>query len=168
MRWFVRATAVFVGLANAGTAFVLSALWDDAPGKFVDVPWIQVLLPVVAVVVAGLATSEIVLRWFGPANLLASRFARRYFFVVLAVCLGGVLMGFLLGYVITLNAVLSGPMSSVSGPVEVLEWMLRALGPGLVGVVLGLGLGLAEGLILAFPLAAMLGKFASGGQPRCP
>ena len=44
-----------------------------------------------------------------------------------------------------------------------LEWMLRAFGPGLADAALGLGMGLTEGLILAFPLAAILGRFRDRG-----
>lgn len=111
--------------------------------------------------VAGLVTSEIVLRWLRSA-VLAEKFLDRYANSVVVVCLGGVMMGFLLAYAITLNALLLAP-SSVSGPMEMLEWMLRAFGPGLVGAALGLGMGLTEGLILAFPLAAVLGRLRDRG-----
>jgi hypothetical protein len=68
---------------------------------------------VAAVVVAGLVTSEIVLRWLRSA-VLAEKFLDRYANSVVVVCLGRVMMGFLLTYAITLNALLLAP-SSVSG-----------------------------------------------------
>lgn len=164
MGLFVRSAAVFVGLANL---LILSApaLRDallsggDLADRSGGAVWGPILLSVLAVVIVGLATSEIVLRWMRPA-IFAERFLDRYFNSVVVVCLGGVIMGGLLAYVLTLNVFLHGPFS-ISGPVEMMESLLRSLGPGLLGAAFGLGLGLVEGLILAFPLAAILGRFGN-------
>lgn len=44
-------------------------------------------------------------------------------------------------------------------PTTASELVMVALAGGFVGIPLGLGLGLVEGLILAFPLAIILGRF---------
>ncbi len=104
-----------------------------------------------AVVVAGLVTSEIILRLRQSA--LTEKFSHRYGFSVCMVCLGGTLTGFLLAAALTINRTM------VPGPDELLERVIGSLIPGFVGAVFGLVLSLAEGLILAFPLAATLGRF---------
>ncbi len=139
---FLRIVAVLVGLANLVLLTIVTELFDDA----------SLLLLVLAAVVAGLVTSQLVLRWF-KRQFLAQRFSDRYAIMVIVVCLGGTLMGFLLAAALTLNRTL------VPGPPEILERMLMSLAPGLVGAALGSVLGIAEGLILAFPLAAILGRF---------
>lgn len=150
MAAFTRLTAVFVGLVN------LVVLVDPdsvvASYRKGNVGWYEALPPMLAVVIAGLATSEIVLRWLKPVAL-ADKFSHRYGVSVFAVCLGGAMMGFLLAAALTLNRVL------VPGPDELLVRIPLSLIPGLVGAAFGLGLGLVEGLILALPLAAILGRF---------
>lgn len=144
---FTRLVAVFVGLVN------LIVLTE--PNSVVaayqkgNVGWHEALPPVLAVVVAGLATSEVVLRWLKPVAL-ADKFSHRYGISVFTVCLGGATMGFLLAAALTLNRVL------VPGPDELLVRIPVSFIPGLVGAAFGLGLGLVEGLILALPLAAIL------------
>lgn len=148
---FVRVAAVLVGLTNLAALAGLNSVGEAI--RRGDVTWEYDALPVVlAVAVAGLATSEIVLRWLG-ASITARGFAPRYRASVFAVGLGGALMGFLLAYVLTVERVL-GP-----GPPSIPGLVLVALGPGLVGLAFGLVLGLAEGFILALPLAAVLGTF---------
>jgi hypothetical protein len=72
-----------------------------------------------------------------------------------AVCLGGILTGFLLAAALTLNRML------VPGPPSLLERILVSLIPGFVGTMFGLVLGLVESFFLAFLLAAVLGRFRS-------
>jgi hypothetical protein len=147
---FTRLAAVSVGLANLA---VLAGLFDgDSPLRRGEVTVSEALPPVLAAVVAGLLTSEIVLRTF---KLQRQRFFERYGLTVLAVCLGGVLMGGLLAGLFALNGVL------FPRPSTILEGIGAALISGLVGAAFGLGLGLAEGLVLAFPIAAILGLFMS-------
>lgn len=66
-------------------------------------------------------------------------------------------MGFLLAAALTLDRVL------VPRPDELLVGISVSFIPGLVGAAFGLGLGLVEGLILALPLAAILGRFKNRG-----
>jgi hypothetical protein len=149
---FARLSAVSVGLANLA---VLAGLFDsDSPLRRGEVAVGEALPPVLILVVAGLLTSEIVLRTFKP---LREKFFERYSFTVLAVCLGGMLMGGLLAGLFALNGVL------FPKPSTILQGIVAALMSGLVGAAFGLGLGLAEGLVLAFPIAAILGLFRSRG-----
>lgn len=84
---------------------------------------------------------------------LSEKFSHRgYVISVFAVCLGGVLIGFLLASTLTVNGVL------VLGPDELLEWILVPLIPSFVRTVFGFALGLLEGLVLAFPLPAIFGR----------
>lgn len=150
MAAFSRLAAVFVGLINlivlAGPNEVASAYRRG------DVGWNEALPPVFAVMVAGLVTAEVVLRWLKPVAL-AEKFSRRYGISVFVVCLGGALMGFLLAAALALNGVLVGGSKTLP------ERIPGALASGVVGVAFGLGSGLVEGAILAFPLAAILGRF---------
>lgn len=157
LRWFTRATAVFVGLANLAAVVWLG---NERGFRGNDVGWD--VLPVtlalmLAVVLTGLATSEIMLRRFGPSSLLAPGFAPRYNVVVFAVGLGGALTGGLLAFSYTVMALFTEPLA-----MNVLEGVLRALIPALLGAVAGFGLGLVEGAVLALPLAAILGRIGSG------
>lgn len=88
----------------------------------------------VCAVVAGLASSEVVLMSAQP--LLGGGFFERYAFAVLTACLGGAIFGALLP--IFLGGLLP----------------LVPFGAGVGGA-----LGTAEGLVLALPLAAILGLF---------
>ena len=99
-----------------------------------------------AVVNAGLATSEVVLRWLKPAAL-ADKFSHQYGISVFTIYLGGATMGPLLAASLTINRVV------VPGPHELLVRIPVSLIPVFVGAALGLGLGLAEGLLLAPPAA---------------
>jgi hypothetical protein len=97
---------------------------------------------VLAVVNAGLATSEVVLRWLKPAAL-ADKFSHQYGISVFTIYLGGATMGSLLAAALTIDRVV------VPGPHELLVRIPVSLIPVFVGAALGLGLGLAEGLLLA-------------------
>lgn len=99
-----------------------------------------------AVVNAGLATSEVVLRWLKPAAL-ADKFSHQYGISVFTIYLGGATMGSLLAAALTIDRVV------VPGPHELLVRIPVSLIPVFVGAALGLGLGLAEGLLLAPPAA---------------
>ena len=150
---FVRLAAVFIGLANLVVLAGLNGV-DSAILQREDVGFNEILPPVLAVVVAGIVISDIVLRLRRSA--LAEKFSHRYGFTVCMVCFGGTLTGFLLAAALTINRTM------VPGPDALLERVMGSLIPGFVGAVFGLVLGLAEGLILAFPLAAVLGRFRNG------
>jgi hypothetical protein len=134
---FTRLTAVFVGLVN----LVILIDPDSIVASYQkgNVGWYEALPPVLAVVVAGLATSEVVLRLLKPVAL-ADKFSYRYGISVFTVCLGEAIMGFLLAAALTLNRVLA------TGPDKLLVRIPVSFIPGLVGAAFGLGLGLVEGL----------------------
>jgi hypothetical protein len=111
---------------------------------------------VLAVVVAGLATSEAVLRRPKPV-VLADKFSRLHGISAFTVCFGGAIMGFLVVAALTLDRVL------VPEPDELLVRTPVSFIPGLVWAAFGLVLGLVEGLILALPLEAILGRFRNRG-----
>ncbi|CAA9430602.1 MAG: hypothetical protein AVDCRST_MAG37-571 [uncultured Rubrobacteraceae bacterium] len=142
---FTRLVAVFIGLTNLAVLAGLNGV-DSVTLQREDVGLNEILPPVLA----GLVTSEIVLRRLRSATL-AEKFSDRYANSVFVVCLGGTLIGFLLGAALTLNRML------VPGPPEVLERMLVSLAPGLVGAAFGLVLGLAGGFDP---------RFSPGRDPR--
>ncbi len=112
--------------------------------------WYEALPPVLAVVIVGFTTSEVILRWLKP-EALADKFSHRYGISVFTICLGGAIMGFLLAAALTINRVL------VPGPDELLVRLPASFIPGLVGAALGQVLSLVESLIVALSLAAILG-----------
>lgn len=148
---FTRLAAVFIGLANLVVLAGLIGV-DSATLQREDVGFNEVLPPVLAVVVAGLVISEIVIRKFQPLDS-RNNFSYRYAVSAFAILFGGILMSFLLAAALTLNRTL------VPGPPGIPELILASLLSGLVGAAFGLVLGMFEGLILAFPLAAILGRF---------
>lgn len=146
----MRLVAVLVGLANLAVLAALNGV--DAGDRVGSAIW-EVLPPVLAVVVAGFVTSEIVLRWF-KSLALAERFFARYGTAVFTLCFGGAIMGGMLVFVLILNDAL------IPGLPATPEQIVPALLVILAGAAFGLALGLAEGVILAFPLAVILGRFS--------
>ena len=67
MNAFTRLAAIIVGLVNLAALVILEGV--DSVVQRGDVVWSQALPLVLAVVVAGLLTSEIVLRWFKQSTL---------------------------------------------------------------------------------------------------
>jgi hypothetical protein len=148
---FARIAAVFVGLANA---FLHSILGDGELGNIfiwnLDPWWPQNFLYAICAILSGLAISGILLT-FARQELQGNFFAR-YGLMVLAVCLGGALFSGLL----TIAAV------SLDSPLMVAKRLLESLHALPFTVVAGGVLGAAEGVILAFPLADILGRFREG------
>src|SRR5215203_5097973 len=123
MNAFTRLTAVFVGLVNVAVLVMLEGV--DSVVQRGDVVWSQALPVVLAVVVAGLLTSEIVLRWF-KQSALAEECPERCGLVIGAVCLGGASMGGLLVPALALGAVLAGGESEIT-PAAVSAVLIYAL-----------------------------------------
>jgi hypothetical protein len=153
---FVRVAAVGAALVNlvlvipwGGGLEVLAgdgaSLWDAAPSA-------------VLALVSGIATAQIVLR---KADLPGRNFGHRYRVVVASFCLGGAIMGGLLVWLWALDGTFgAGTFADVfaRGPLFALAAFASALAYGPMGVMFGLVIGLAEGAVIAFPLAAMLGS----------
>jgi hypothetical protein len=90
---------------------------------------------VLAVILTGLGTSEVVLRWF-RWSALSEKFSNRYGTSVLTVGVGGAVTGGLLVFVLNLERVL------VPGPPSVSVLVLAALYIGFFGALYGAILGL--------------------------
>ncbi len=117
----------------------------------------EALVPLLAVVVAGLASAaEIVLKKLGPL-VRADGFYERYAAVLVAVSLGGTFSGGLLAALWHLDGTL------YAMPTSIHDITVGTLFVVLFGIVSGGGLGVIEGLILTSPLAAVLGLFGRGG-----
>lgn len=153
LRWLVRDAAVLVGLANLAAL----PLWFGDPSALrEDNSLIVSFAPVLIAVIAGLATSEVVLRVF---ELPGRNFSRRYTIVVISVCLGGAMMGAPLSVQFAIDGTLGAEPSLAiyKDPIVLRDALLSALPVGVVGAVFGLVIGMAEGLVLALPLTAVLG-----------
>lgn len=148
MGFFVRAVAVFVGLLNTYLAEGGGDL--TAPLKVDPAGFLRV---VVVAIVAGLLAAEVVLRVMRPA--LEGKFLFRYAVMVLAVQLGGLLVGTLMGFAILLDSTFS-----------LAERVPMALVVAFVGSLWGGVIGTVEGLIFAFPLAVILGLFRNNNGSR--
>ncbi len=91
---------------------------------------------------------------------LGEEFFNRYGIIVFAVSLGGLSMGVLLPVAFAFDLVLNGgdPLPRLEQIPEALQFALLA---GFFGTLYGVALGFIEGLFLAFPLAAILGRLRS-------
>ena len=154
LSWFVRGAAVLVGLACmvgvvawwVGGLYVLGGEGESSLREAVP--------SATAAVLAGLLTSEIVLRAF---DLPGRDFGHRYGVVVASVCIGGAIEGAMLGCVFSLDGTLFPEMHPGSTSADLLGLVGVSLGSGAVGAVFGLVVGLAAGVVLGLPLAAALG-----------
>lgn len=166
-RWFVRVVAILVGLANlvvlvhlfGGTPDWSGSIWEDVTRKSMweEVTLNEALAPVLVTVLSGLAISEVVL-WGFRRELFSKRFDQRYVGTMVAVSLGGALMGALLAAVFVLQGSLGSTYMLTPA-----QRVPAALYTSILGVMYGGGLGLVEGVILAYPLAHVLGRFGDGG-----
>ena len=152
MAAFVRASAVLVGMANV---FLVSLVGEGELGNALmwnrDPWWPHNAVYALCAAAAGLVVSSVPLR-FARRELYGTFFAR-YGVMVLAVCLGGVVLGIFLAYAGVW--LYSSPMTTAERLVEVssrLPLTIAAAG----------ALGAAEGVVLAFPLAAVLGRLGTG------
>jgi hypothetical protein len=161
LRWFVRGSAVLVGLACmvgvvvwfVGGLYVLGGEDDLSLRKAVPSG--------IAAVLAGLLTSEIVLRAF---DLPGRGFGHRYGVVVASVCIGGAIEGAMLGCVFSLDGSLFPEAVSLGAlATDPLGLVGVSLGSGAVGAVIGLMVGLVVGVALGLPLAPLLGALPDEG-----
>ena len=145
MGFFLRAVFVLVGLANIYGPLAVEVLSDPAAlSRGAD--RLSILPSPLLVAVPGLLVAEVLLRLMRPE--LEGEFPLRYVVIVFGVCLGGVLMGALMGFLLGL------------GTLE------RTIWGAVLGAMVGGGFGLGEGLILAFPLAAILGLSRNNNGSR--
>ena len=144
---------MLVGLANlviyvyVGSSEAL--LGDDAGG---ELRWSALLALTLYAIVVGLLTAEILLKSLESA--LTRNFSTRYAATVLGFCIGGVLSCLLLTILILFYATLT-TQAGVSIPRSLILGAYFAVYAGLAGLV--------EGLLLAIPLAAILGRSRIAG-----
>jgi hypothetical protein len=163
MKTFLRVAAVLVAWGNAYLpAIVFPTVAGNPAGltEFVrSLGWSEALqslfFGVVLGAVAGLLTAEVVFRLM--RSLLEGGFLARYGAMVAAVCFGGLLYGAIQMFVY--GSLLSGSSNLYDIVPGVVERVIGGLGLGFFGAVVGGMIGLVEGLILGFPLAAILGLF---------
>ena len=167
--WFVRVATVLLALANlvgvvlwfVGGLYVLGGEGESS--------FREAIPSAIAAVLAGLVTSQIVLRAF---ELPGRSFWHRYRIVVMSGCIGWAIEGAMLGWVFALDGTLfpeappGTPWFNAGGLLFLLAQLANLarvlLGAGAVGATMGVALGLAEGLVIALPLAAAVGVFRDG------
>ena len=154
MRVFLLAAAVVVGLANAALYGLISdndldLLLELRPG-----PPSLLLLYALCAVFVGIAISGALLLLAGRD--LQERFFARYGLMVLSVCAGGAILA---PFLTTVTLFLDQESYAPANTSELLSAILFSVLPG--GV-----LGAAEGVILGFPLAGLLGMFRDKTHAR--
>lgn len=148
MAAIVRISAVLVGLANI-YALLAVGMWFAATGaeELEGINGFHFLQGFFIATVVGLLTAEILLRL--ARGMLRGHFFARYAAMALGMCLGGVLtillpvLCFAAAVTVTDSLREAGSVLSATTPLTMLS--------GATGLI--------EGVVLAFPLAAMLGKF---------
>ena len=160
LRWFVRGSAVLVGLACmvGVVAWWVGGLYVLGGGGGSSL--LEAVPSATAAVLAGLLTAEIVLRAF---ELPGRDFGHRYGIVLASVCIGGAIEGAMLGCVFSLDGTLFPEMPPGSTVADPLGLVGVSLGSGAVGAVIGLVVGLALGVVLGLLLAPLLGAFPDEG-----
>lgn len=151
---FVKISAVLVALGNV----ILWGYIDEENQGIADVALsglVPFLLTLGVVIGPGLATAVFLLK--AMREMLEGRFSDRYSAMAAGVFLNGMLVGATYGSI----SVLYGNYSSSA---EGLVWAVGVPSAALYGSVMGgLFVGIPESLILAFPLAAILGRFRTVG-----
>ncbi len=168
VRWFVRAAATVVGLANLRAFVWMFGYPGEGAGFWLlgdGVSFVDALPSVLAVLLAALATSELILRRAGR-DIVSGDYARRCTAAFRALCVGGALAGGLLAGLWVFDGTVGAapPAVDFSSPANVLGALRESLPSALFGAVVGAVLGVLEGAVLAFPLAAILGRFGDGGS----
>ena len=151
MRIFLMITAVLVGVANATLySFIGNNTFDNLFAWQRD-PWSLYFLYVFTAVFVGLLISGALLRF--AEDVLRETFFARYGLMVLTICLGGAALAVFL----TTVTFLFDPDAVAPSRISETTYTLAMV------TVPGAILGAAEGVILAFPLAWLLGLFKKRG-----
>ena len=151
MRAFVLVAAVLVGVANATLySFIGNNTFDNLFAWQRD-PWSLYLLYVFTAVFVGLLISGTLLRF--AEDVLRETFFARYGLMVITICAGGAVLAVFL----TTVTFLFDPDAVAPSRISETTYTLAMV------TVPGAILGAAEGVILAFPLAWLLGLFKKRG-----
>ena len=151
MRIFLIVAAVLIGLANATLYSLIGNNTFDNLFEWQRDPWSLYLLYVLCAVFVGVLISGGVLK-FGEKTLQEGFFAR-YGLMVLAICIGGAILAV---YLTTITFLFDDRAYVPSRISEVSYTLALVTIPGAM-------LGAIEGVVLAFPLAWLLGLFRKRG-----
>jgi hypothetical protein len=147
MRLFLLVAAVTVGVANATLySFIGNNTFDNLFEWRRD-PWSLYMLYAFTAIFVGLLISGTILRF--AEGVLRETFFARYGLMVLTICAGGAVLAVFL----TTISFMFDPAAVV--PTRILQTVVTL---GMV-MVPGAILGATEGVVLAFPLAWLLGLF---------
>jgi hypothetical protein len=151
MRIFLIVAAVLVGLANATLYSLIGNNTFDNLFEWQRDPWSLYLLYAFCAVFVGLLISAGLLR-FGE-KVLNEGFFARYGLMVMAICIGGAVLAVYL----TTITYLFDPDADVPKRISETSYTLAMV------TIPGAMLGAIEGVVLALPLAWLLGLFEKRG-----
>ncbi|HJQ28886.1 MAG TPA: hypothetical protein VJ827_06070 [Rubrobacter sp.] len=151
MRILLMVAAVLVGVANATLYSLIGNNTFENLFEWKRDPWSLYLLYALSAVFVGLLISAVILR-FAEGDL-QDRFFARYGVIVMAVCVGGAV----LAIVLTTVTFLFDPRAYVPSRISEVSYSLAMV------AIPGAMLGAVEGVVLALPLAWLLGLFKKRG-----
>ena len=151
MRVFLMVAAVLIGVANATLYSLFGNNTFDNLFEWQRDPWSLYVMYALSAVFVGLLISGGLLKY--AEGDLQGRFFARYGLMVLAICIGGAMLA------IFLTTVTFMFDEKAYVPTRISETFYTL---GLVAIP-GAMLGAVEGVILAFPLAWILGLFRKQG-----
>jgi hypothetical protein len=151
MRIFLMVAAVLVGLANATLYSLIGNNTFDNLFAWQRDPWSLYFLYVFTAVFVGLLISGTLLRF--AEDVLRETFFARYGLMVLTICAGGAVLAVFL----TTITYLFDPHAVVPSRISETSYTLAMV------TIPGAMLGAIEGVVLALPLAWLLGLFKKRG-----
>jgi MFS family permease len=151
MRISLMLAAVLVGVANATLYSLIGNNTFDNLFEWKRDPWSLYVLYALSAVFVGLLISAVMLR-FAEGDL-QDRFFARYGVMVMAICIGGAV----LAIVLTTVTFLFDPRAYVPSRISEVSYSLAMV------AIPGAMLGAVEGVVLALPLAWLLGLFKKRG-----
>ena len=147
MRVFLMAAAVLVGIANATLYSLIGNNTFDNLFEWQRDPWSLYLLYAFTAIFVGLLISGTLLRF--AEDVLRDSFFARYGLMVLTICAGGAVLAVFL----TTITFMFDPAAVAPTRISQTAYTLAMV------TVPGAILGATEGVLLAFPLAWLLGLF---------
>ena len=151
MRIFLMVAAVLIGLANATLYSLIGNNTFDNLFEWQRDPWSLYLLYAFTAIFVGLLISGTLLRF--AEDVLRDSYFARYGLMVLTICAGGAVLAVFL----TTVTFMFDPEAVAPTRISQTTYTLTKV------TIPGAMLGAIEGVILAFPLAALLGLFRKRG-----
>jgi len=151
MRLFLLVAAVVVGVANATLYSFIGNNTFDNLFEWQRDPWSLYLLYAFTAIFVGLLISATLLRF--AEDLLHDTYFARYGLMVLTICVGGAVLAIFL----TTITFMFDPEAVAPTRISQTTYTLAKVS------IPGAMLGAIEGVVLAFPLAALLGLFRKRG-----